>query len=361
MIDAKVIRPMKTKTKRKKHSSTFKAKVGMEAMLGLKTVAQIAREYAVHPVQVSQCKTVIRERLPELFDRGGQAGEDSQKLVADLHQKIGELTVDLDYLKKVPATGTMNELRELVDAKEPMSIRDQCGLLGLVRSAYYYEGRPERAENLELMRRLDELHLEHPVYGSRKLAKVLEQEGRVVNRKRVVRLLRLMGIEAIHPKTKTSAPGAGHRICPYLLKGLEIKGPDEVWCADITYIPLQQGFMYLVAVMDWWSRCVLAWEISNTAGKRLLRARLGAGAGPRAAHPGHLKHGPGIAVHQRGVHRGGRIHGSGGEHGRTRAVDRQPVHRAAVAQREIRGRVLAGLSGRTGAGLRPGQVVCGLQ
>ena len=91
---------MKAKTKRKKHSSTFKAKVGMEAMLGIKTVAQIAREYAVHPVQVSQWKTVIRERLPELFDRGGQAGEDSQKRVADLHQKIGELTVDLDYLKK---------------------------------------------------------------------------------------------------------------------------------------------------------------------------------------------------------------------------------------------------------------------
>lgn len=91
---------MKTKTKRKKHSSAFKAKVGMEAMLGIKTVAQIAREYAVHPVQVSQWKTVIRERLPELFEGGGQAGEDSQKLVADLHQKIGELTVDLDYLKK---------------------------------------------------------------------------------------------------------------------------------------------------------------------------------------------------------------------------------------------------------------------
>ena len=145
----------------------------------------------------------------------------------------------------------MNQWRERVDAPEPMSIRDQCGQLGLARSAYYYEGRPERAENLELMRRLDELHLEHPVYGSRKLAKVLEQEGRVVNRKRVVRLLRLMGLEAIHPKTKTSAPGAGHRIDPYLLKGLEIKGPDEVWCADLTYLPLQQGFLYLVAVMDW--------------------------------------------------------------------------------------------------------------
>lgn len=99
-------------------------------------MAQVAREYAVHPVQVSQWKTVIRERLPELFESCGQAGEDSQKLVADLHQKLGELTVDLDYVKKVPAAGTMNQLRELVDEQEPISIRDQCGFVGLSRSAY---------------------------------------------------------------------------------------------------------------------------------------------------------------------------------------------------------------------------------
>jgi transposase InsO family protein len=110
------------------------------------------------------------------------------------------------------------------------------------------------------MRRLDELHLKYPVYGSRKLGKLLEREGWVVNRKRVMRLLQVMGIEAIYQKPKTSEPSKGHRIYPYLLKGLEINGPDQVWCSDITYIPLQQGFMYLVAVMDWWSRYVLAWE-----------------------------------------------------------------------------------------------------
>ena len=124
--------------------------------------------------------------------------------------------------------------------------------------------RPERAENLELMRRPDDLHLEHPVYGRRKRAKVLEQEGRLANRKRGVRRRRLMGIEAIHSRARTSAPGAGHRIAPCLLKGLEIKGPDEVWCADITCIPRRQGFMHLVVVLDWWSRGGLAWKISNT-------------------------------------------------------------------------------------------------
>jgi len=114
------------------------------------------------------------------------------------------------------------------------------------------------------MRRLDQLHLEHPVYGSRRLGVLLDREGWSVNRKRVVRLMGLMGIEALYPRRSGSRPAAGHRICPYLLKGLEITGPDQVWCADITYVPMQQGFMYLVAVMDWWSRYVLAWELSNT-------------------------------------------------------------------------------------------------
>jgi len=158
----------------------------------------------------------------------------------------------------------LNQRRELVDAAERLSVRGQCELLGLARSGLYYQAQPESVENLALMRRLDELHLQHPVYGSRRLQKLLEAEGVAVNRKRVVRLLQLMGIEAIYPKGSTSAPGAGHRIYPYLLKGLEIGAPDEVWCSDITYVPLQNGFMYLVAVMDWWSRCVLAWEVSNT-------------------------------------------------------------------------------------------------
>lgn len=114
------------------------------------------------------------------------------------------------------------------------------------------------------MRRLDELHLEHPVYGSRKLRVLLRREGRWINRKRVVRLLRVMGIEAIYAKPKLSQPELGHQIYPYLLRDLEVTGPDQVWCSDITYVPMASGFMYLVAVMDWWSRYVLGWRLSNT-------------------------------------------------------------------------------------------------
>jgi putative transposase len=143
-------------------------------------------------------------------------------------------------------------------------LRHQCELLALCRSSYYYECCPETEANLALMRRLDELHLEHPVYGSRKLRALLGREGLVINRKRVVRLLRLMGIEAIYAKPKTSQPGPGHQIYPYLLRDVVVTGPDQVWCLDITYVPMARGFLYLAAVVDWWSRYVLGWRLSNT-------------------------------------------------------------------------------------------------
>ena len=162
------------------------------------------------------------------------------------------------------AVGAVSLRQDLVVPCGELSIRRQCELVGISRSGFYYEPVVETPENLVLMRRLDELHLEHLVYGSRRLTAVLQREGWEVNRKRVARLLQLMGVEAVYPKRSLSQPAEGHRIYPYLLEGLEISGPDQVWCSDITYIPMQHGFMYLVAVMDWWSRYVLAWELSNT-------------------------------------------------------------------------------------------------
>jgi putative transposase len=119
-------------------------------------------------------------------------------------------------------------------------------------------------EDLELMRLIDEQYMKTPAYGTRSMRNYLNRQGHSVNRKRVQRLMRLMGLEAIYPKPKTSKPHPGHRIYPYLLKGLDIDHPNMVWAADITYIPLRRGFMYLVAVMDWHSRKVLSWRISNT-------------------------------------------------------------------------------------------------
>jgi putative transposase len=132
-------------------------------------------------------------------------------------------------------------------------------VLGLAHSTWHYRPAGESAENLSLMRRIDEEYLRCPFYGSRKLAALLG-----VNRKRVQRLMRLMGIEAIYQKRRTTRPAAGHKIYPYLLRNVTITRPDQVWSSDITYVPLRHGFLYLVAVLDWYSRYVLAWRLSNT-------------------------------------------------------------------------------------------------
>jgi putative transposase len=145
-----------------------------------------------------------------------------------------------------------------------LSLKRRCQLLGVNRSSVYYKPQPIRMENLELMKLIDKQYMKTPVYGSRSMQDHLTDQGYSIGRKRVQRLMRLMGLEAIYPKPKTSKPHPGHRIYPYLLKGLDINRPDMVWCSDITYIPLRHGFMYLVAVMDWHSRKVLSWRISNT-------------------------------------------------------------------------------------------------
>jgi putative transposase len=137
-------------------------------------------------------------------------------------------------------------------------------LLGLNRSSLYYEPAVETSENLQLMRRIDEQYTAYPFYGSRKMTAWLVQQGEHVNRKRVQRLMRLMGLEAIYPKPRLSLAGRGHRVFPYLLRNVRIERPDQVWSTDITYIPLPAGFMYLAAIMDWYSRYVLTWRLSNT-------------------------------------------------------------------------------------------------
>jgi putative transposase len=153
----------------------------------------------------------------------------------------------------------------LVEPDHPeLSVRRQCALLGLSRSSRYYEPAAETAANLRLMRLLDQEYTAHPFLGSRRLTKWLVEQGEEVNRKRVQRLMRLMGLEAIYPKPKPSAAGRGHRIYPYLLRNVRIQRPDQVWSTDITYVPLAGGFMYLAAIIDWFSRYILAWRLSNT-------------------------------------------------------------------------------------------------
>jgi putative transposase len=153
----------------------------------------------------------------------------------------------------------------MIDSSESkMSVANQCRVLNVSRSGYYYKSKPISAEDLKLMRLIDEHYLNHPSAGSRSLRNHLQRLGYRINRKKVQRLMRLMGIEAVYPRPKTSRPHPQHKVYPYLLRGLSIDRPNQVWAADITYIPMRRGHMYLVAVMDWYSRKVLSWRISNT-------------------------------------------------------------------------------------------------
>lgn len=160
---------------------------------------------------------------------------------------------------------TTAERRALVEPDGvALSVRRQCELLGLSRGAYYYTPAPPDPEDLTLMRLLDEEYTRHPFFGVRRMRDWLADQGRPVGHDRVRRLLRTMGLEAVGPKPRLSAPAAGHKIYPYLLRGLAIEGPDHVWATDITYVPMRRGFVYLTAIMDWFSRYVLAWRLSLT-------------------------------------------------------------------------------------------------
>jgi putative transposase len=160
---------------------------------------------------------------------------------------------------------SVEQQRQLIEPGHPhVSLRRQCALLGLARSSLYIEPRGESTENLHLMRLLDAQYTATPFYGSRRMTAWLRSQDYAVNRKRVTRLMRQMGIEAIYTKPHLSQPLAGHKIYPYLLRGVKIERVHHVWSADITYIRLHQGFIYLVAVIDWWSRYVLSWAVSIT-------------------------------------------------------------------------------------------------
>ena len=158
----------------------------------------------------------------------------------------------------------MSERRAQIHVDHALSRTRRCELLGVARSTAYYQPQAISDEELALMRQIDEMHLARPFYGSRRIAEELTERGQSVNRKRVQRLMRQMGIRALYPRQRTSQPGKGHTIHPYLLRNLVIECPNQVWASDITYIPMAKGFMYLVVILDWHSRRVLAWRLSNT-------------------------------------------------------------------------------------------------
>ncbi|WP_420635870.1 IS3 family transposase [Candidatus Palauibacter sp.] len=252
--------------KRRRFTPEFKARVALEALREHDSVQAIARRHELHPNQVSTWKRQLLEGLPEVFAGGAgrKLAKEHEAKVRELHAKIGELTVERDFFRRGPQALSRAERGRMIERDGPLSLSRQCALVGVSRSSLYYRPRGESAENLALMRRIDELHMAYPFYGSRQLVRHLRREGVAAGRHRIRRLMRLMGVEATYRRPRTSVAGPEHRVFPYLLRGLTISRADHVWCADITYVPVTQGFFYLVAVMDWATRHVLAWRLSNT-------------------------------------------------------------------------------------------------
>jgi putative transposase len=204
----------------------------------------------------------------------------------------------------------------MIDRMHTLPVTRQCQLLSLNRSTIYYQPKPASNDDLKLMRRIDEMHLQRPFYGSRRIRDWLWEEGHDINRKRVRRLMQQMGITALYPKANTSRPGKGHKIYPYLLKGLEINRPNQVFCTDVTYIPKAKDFVYLVAVMDWYSRKVLSWRRSNTLESDFCVDALRGSDSP-LWRAGDLQHRPpGSPVNQRGLHQGSEGGRGSDQHGR---------------------------------------------
>ncbi|WP_280993239.1 IS3 family transposase [Ochrobactrum sp. 19YEA23] len=254
-----------TRRPRRNHSPAFKAKVALAAIRGEQTLVELSQQFDVHANQIKQWKDQLLEGATGVF--GDENNAESAVPTVDvktLHAKIGELTLENDFLGRSAQQGGLAERKEMIDRAHKLSVARQAKLLGFSRSSVYYSPRPVSESDLALMRRIDELHLDYPFAGSRMLQGLLKAEGLQTGRLHVATLMKKMGIEAIYRRPSTSKPAPGHKIYPYLLRNLTVLRPNQVWAMDLTYIPMARGFVYLCAVVDWFSRRVLSWRLSIT-------------------------------------------------------------------------------------------------
>ncbi|WP_106404309.1 IS3 family transposase [Thalassovita autumnalis] len=250
--------------KRRNFTDQFKAKVALEALRGDKTVQEIAAKHQLHPNQVSTWKRQAIDGMADVFSGGKQSGP-TEADIKELHAKIGRLAVENDFLSEGLKKVSPAKKRSMVQRDHPkLSISQQCKLVSLSRSAFYYTPVGIDADTLEMMKEIDRVFTKYPFFGSRQIAAYLRREGTVVGRHRVRRLMAKMGLEAIYKRPRTSQRHPQHPVYPYLLRKMQIDRPNQVWCADITFVPVKNGFLYLVAIMDWATRKVLSWRLSNT-------------------------------------------------------------------------------------------------
>ncbi|MDE3763587.1 IS3 family transposase [Sinorhizobium meliloti] len=254
-----------TRRPRRNHSPAFKAKVALAAIRGEQTLVELSQQFDVHANQIKQWKDQLLEGATGVF--GDEAKTEPTTPTVDvktLHAKIGELTLENGFFVRCARQGGIAGRKEMIDRTHRLSVVRQAKLLGFSRGSVYYSPRPVSDGDLALMRRIDELHLDYPFAGSRMLQGLLKVEGLQAGRSHVATLMKKMGIEAIYRRPNTSKPAPGHKVYPYLLRKLAVTRPNQVWAMDLTYIPMARGFVYLCAVVDWFSRRVLSWRLSIT-------------------------------------------------------------------------------------------------
>ena len=258
----------------KTFSTDFKTKVVLELLEAEQTIAQISSKYDVTVKSIQSWKKQFLENASLAFDVGGATKaykEEIEELKAEndaLAKKLGKTTIERDWLQgKLNSSVSLKNRKELVETElKEISMTRQCELIGISRSSYYYESVPYSEQDIKIMHKIDEIYTDASFYGYRRIHMQLKEYGFSIGINRVLKYMNILGIQAIFPRKKrlTSIKNHEHKIYPYLLKGLEIDRANQVWCGDITYIRTAKGFMYLAAVIDWYTKSVLAWKISNS-------------------------------------------------------------------------------------------------
>lgn len=251
---------------KKTYTAAEKAKIALEAIKGDLSMAQISSQYNVHVTQIRAWKAQALEALQNGFDnKSDKIKQQNEILVDKLYSQIGQLTIECEWLKKNLSNLSFEQRKIMIDKTERISLRRQCALLNIAKSTIYYKQRPiVTEEELAIINKIDEIYTAHPYFGTRRMKKELLDYGIDVVRDFIRKAHNILGIGAIYPKINLSKRNHQHKVYPYLLRNLLINYVNQVWSIDITYIRLKHGFAYLVAIIDWFSREILSWRISNT-------------------------------------------------------------------------------------------------
>ncbi|WP_156130616.1 IS3 family transposase [Paenibacillus durus] len=258
-------------TSRRTFTPEEKARIVLEILREEKSISQLASEEGIHPNVLNRWKNEATQNLAQLFvdDRKGitKMKKEYEQQIEDLYAEVGKLTTQLSWLKKKNLADNLSRAERLLLVEygnAELSIQTQADLLSLNRSSLYYKPVPPSPEEIRLKHRIDELYTRHSFMGYRTIAAIMNREGDAIHPNTVRRYMREMGIMAIFPGPNLSKRDLQHRIYPYLLRKLSITAPDQVWSVDITYIRMKQGWMYLYAVMDWYSRFIVDWQLDQS-------------------------------------------------------------------------------------------------